>query len=329
MMRRREFITLLGGAAAWPLMARAQQSERMRRIGILTQGAANDPETAARVTAFVQGLQEAGWSVGRNARIEYRWGNGENALIRKYAAELIALTPDAVLAAGGAAARPLLDLSSAVPIVFDALDPVAAGFVESLAHPGGNATGFTQFEFSLSGKWLELLKQIAPRATRVAVLRDPTSTASIAQFSSIQAVASTLSVELFPVDDRNPAAIERGISAFARGTDTGGLILTQNPPADLHRDLIIALAARHRLPAVYGFRYYVAAGGLASYGPDRVDIYRRAAGYVDRILKGEKPADLPVQSPTRYELVINLKTAKALDLTVPPSLLARADEVIE
>ena len=328
-MRRREFITLLGGAAAWPLMARAQQSERMRRIGILTQGAANDPETAARVTAFVQGLQEAGWSVGRNARIEYRWGNGENALIRKYAAELIALTPDAVLAAGGAAARPLLDLSSAVPIVFDALDPVAAGFVESLAHPGGNATGFTQFEFSLSGKWLELLKQIAPGATRVAVLRDPTSTASIAQFSSIQAVASTLSVELFPVDDRNPAAIERGISAFARGTDTGGLILTQNPPADLHRDLIIALAARHRLPAVYGFRYYVAAGGLASYGPDRVDIYRRAAGYVDRILKGEKPGELPVQFPTKYKLVINLKTAKALGLTVPQSILLRADEVIE
>ena len=329
MMRRREFITLLGGAAAWPLMARAQQSERMRRIGILTQGAANDPETAARVTAFVQGLQEAGWSVGRNARIEYRWGNGENALIRKYAAELIALTPDAVLAAGGAAARPLLDLSSAVPIVFDALDPVAAGFVESLAHPGGNATGFTQFEFSLSGKWLELLKQITPRATRVAVLRDPTSTASIAQFSSIQAFASTISVELFPVDDRNPATIERGISAFARGTDTGGLILTQNPPADLHRDLIIALAARHRLPAVYGFRYYVTAGGLASYGPDRVDIYRRAAGYVDRILKGEKPGELPVQFPTKYKLVINLKTAKALGLTVPQSILLRADEVIE
>ena len=330
MIGRRDFITLLGGAAAtWPLAARAQSPERVRRIGILTQGAANDPETTARVTAFVQGLQQSGWSVGRNARIDYRWGNGENALIRKYAAELIALTPDAALAAGGAAARPLLDLCSAVPIVFDALDPVAAGFVESLAHPGGNATGFTQFEFSLSGKWLELLKQITPRATRVAVLRDPTSTASIAQFSSIQAVASTLSVELFPVDDRNPAAIERGISAFARGTDTGGLILTQNPPADLHRDLIIALAARHRLPAVYGFRYYVAAGGLASYGPDRVDIYRRAAGYVDRILKGEKPGELPVQFPTKYKLVINLKTAKALGLEVPFLMQQRADQLIE
>jgi putative tryptophan/tyrosine transport system substrate-binding protein len=329
-MRRREFITLLGGGAAvaWPLAARAQPGERMRRIGILTQGAASDPETAARVTAFVQGLQEAGWSVGRNVRIEYRWGTGDNALIRKYAAELIALAPDVILAAGGAAVRPLLDLTSTVPIVFDALDPVAAGFVESLAQPGGNATGFTQFEFSLSGKWLELLKQIAPRVTRVAVLRDPTTGASMAQFSSIQAVASQLAVDLFPVDDRNPAAIERGIGAFARGMNNG-LILTQSPAADLNRDVIITLAARHKIPAVYCFRYYVTAGGLTSYGPDRVDVYRRAAGYVDRILKGEKPADLPVQAPTKYETVLNLKTAKALGLDVPATVLARADEVIE
>jgi putative ABC transport system substrate-binding protein len=328
-MRRRDFIRLLGGAAAWPLGVRAQQRERTRRIGILTQGAANDPETAARVTAFVQGLQEAGWSVGRNARIDYRWGNGDNALIQKYAAELIALAPDAVLAAGGATVRRLLDLSITVPIVFDALDPVASGFVESMAHPGGNATGFTPFEYSLSGKWLELLKQIAPRTKRVAVLREAISPASIAQLSSIQAISSTLGVELFPIDDRNPAAIERGIGAFARGTDNGGLILTQSSPADLYRDLIITLAARHRLPAVYAFRYYVTAGGLASYGPDRVDVYRRAAGYVDRILKGEKPADLPVQAPTKYETVINLKAAKALGLTVPDTLLALADEVIE
>jgi len=328
-MRRRNFITLLGGAAAACLRtAHAQQPNRMRRIGILTQGAASDPETAARVTAFVQGLQEAGWSVGRNARIEYRWGTGDNALIRKYAAELITLAPDIILAAGGAVVRPLLDLTSTVPIVFDALDPVAAGFVESLARPGGNATGFTQFEFSLSGKWLELLKQIAPHITRVAVLRDPTVSASLAQFSSIQAVASPLAVELFPIDDRNPAAIERGIGAFVRGMNNG-LILTQSPSADLNRDQIITLAARHKIPAVYAFRYYAMAGGLTSYGPDRIDVYRHAASYVDRILKGEKPADLPVQAPTKFETVINLKTAKALGLTVPPNLLATADDVIE
>jgi putative ABC transport system substrate-binding protein len=303
-MKRRQFITLLGGAAVWPPAARAQQRERMRRIGVLAQGAADDPETAARVTAFVQGLQEAGWSVGRNARIDYRWGGGNNALIRKYAAELIMLEPDAVFAAGGAAVRPLLDLTSTVPIVFDALDPVAAGFVESLARPGGNATGFTQFEYSFGGKWLELLKRI------------------------VQAVASPLAVELYPIDLRNPAAIEGGIGAFARGPGSG-LILTQSPTSDLNRDLIITLAARHRLPAVYAFRYYVAAGGLASYGPDRVDVYRHAAGYVDRILRGEKPADLPVQAPVKYETVINLKTAKALGLEVPPTLLALADEIIE
>jgi putative ABC transport system substrate-binding protein len=276
-IRRREFITLLGGASSLPLVVQAQQRELMRRIGVLAQGAADDPETAARVTAFVQGLQEAGWSVGRNARIDYRWGGGNNSLIRKYAAELIMLAPYAVFAAGGAAVRPLLDLTSTVPIVFDALDPVAAGFVESLAHPGGNATGFTQFEYSFGGKWLELLKRIVPQTTRVAVPRDSSYGASTAQFSSIQAVASPLAVELYPIDLRNPAAIERGIGAFARGPGSG-LILTQSPTSDLNRDLIITLAARYRLPTVYAFRYYVAAGGLASYGPDRVDVYRRAAG---------------------------------------------------
>jgi putative tryptophan/tyrosine transport system substrate-binding protein len=288
-MRRREFIGGLGSAAAWPVVARAQQRERMRRIGILTQGAASDPETAAHVTAFVQGLQETGWSVGRNARIEYRWAAGDNALTRKYAAELVALTPDVVLAAGGAAVRPLLDLTSTVPIVFDALDPVAAGFVESLARPGGNATGFTQFEFSLCGKWLELLKQIAPHITRVAVLRDPTNPASIAQFASIQAVASLRAVELFPIDHRNPAAIERGIGAFARGMNNG-LILTQSPSSDLNRDLIISLAARHKLPAVYAFRYYVMAGGLTSYGAPCRCVPPR--GRLCRFLKGERGAQL-------------------------------------
>jgi putative ABC transport system substrate-binding protein len=328
-MKRREFITLLGGAAAaWPVAARAQQAARVRRIGVLAQGAADDPETAGRLTAFVQGLQELGWSVGRNVRIEYRWAAGKDDLVRKYAAELVALSPDVVLAAGGAGVRPLLDVTSTVPIVFDALDPVATGLVESMARPGGNATGFTQFEFSLSGKWLELLKQIAPGLTRVAVVRDPVNPSSIAQFSSIQAVAPPLKVELIPIDGRNAGAIERGIGAFVR-VPNGGLILTQSPSSDVHRNLIITLAARNRLPAVYAFRYYVTGGGLVSYGPDRLDVYRRAAGYVDRILKGEKPADLPVQAPTKYETVLNLKTAKALGITVPDTVLVRADEVIE
>ena len=332
-MKRRAFITLLGGAGTalamlWPRGARAQQGERMRRIGVLAQGAANDPETAARLTSFVQGLQELGWSVGRNARIEYRWADGDQTLISKYAAELVALAPDVILAAGGNGMRPLLDLTSTIPIVFDALDPVAAGFVDSLARPGGNATGFTQFEFAMSGKWLELLKQIAPGVKRVAVVRDPINTASTAQFSAIQAVAPPLGVEIYPIDVRNAGAIERGISAFVRAPN-GGLTLTQSPPSDVHRNLIITLAARHRLPAVYPFRYYVAGGGLISYGPDRLDSYRRAAGYVDRILRGEKPADLPVQAPVKYELAINLKTAKALGLEVPPTLLIRADELIE
>jgi putative tryptophan/tyrosine transport system substrate-binding protein len=328
-VKRRAFITLLGGAAAaWPLQVHAQQSGRMRLIGVLAQGAANDPETAAHLTAFVQGLQELGWGVGRNARIEYRWAGGDLTLIRQYAAELLALAPDVILAAGGFGMRPLLDLTSTVPIVFIALDPVAAGFVDSLARPGGNATGFSQFDLAMSGKWLELLKEIAPNVKRVAVLRDLNNIAGIGQFSSIQAVAPPLGVELFPVDVRNPAAIERGVSAFARAPN-GGLIVTQTPSSDVHRALIITLAARHQLPAVYAFRYYVVGGGLISYGPDRLDSYRRAAGYVDRILKGEKATDLPVQAPVKFELTINLKTAKALGLEAPPTLLARADEVIE
>jgi ABC-type uncharacterized transport system substrate-binding protein len=327
-MRRREFITLIGGAAAWPLAARAQQGERVRRIGVLAQAAANDPETAARLTAFVQGLQELGWSVGRNARIEYRWAAANYDLIRKYAAELVALAPDVILAAGGQGMRPLLDLTTTVPIVFDALDPVGAGFVASLARPGGNATGFGAIEFGMSGKWLELLKQTAPHITRVAVLRDPNNIASVGQFSALQAVAPSFGVELSPVDVRDAGAIERGLAAFARGSNDG-LILTASPTSDLHRDLVIALAARHRLPTVYPFRYFVIDGGLICYGPDRLESYRRAAGYVDRILKGEKPADLPVQAPTKYEVVINLKTAKALGLDVPPTVLTRADEVIE
>jgi putative ABC transport system substrate-binding protein len=326
---KRRFITLLGGAAAaWPIAARAQQPARMRRVGVLAQGAADDPETAARLTSFAQGLQELGWSVGRNARIDYRWAAGDDALVRKHAAELVALAPDVILVAGGLGMRPLLDLTNSIPIVFDVLDPVASGFIESMARPGGNATGFTQFEYAMSGKWLELLKQIAPDVKRVAVVRDPVNVAGVGQFSSIQAVAPPLGVELFPIDLRSSGTIERGIGTFVR-TPNGGLILTQNPQSDVYRDLIITLAARHRLPAVYPFRYYVAEGGLISYGPDRLDSYRRAAGYVDRILKGEKPADLPVQAPTKYELVINLKTAKALGLDMPASVLARADEVIE
>ena len=328
-MIRREFITLLGGAAAaWPLAARAQQAERMKRIGVLAQGTSNDPETAARLTAFVQGLQELGWSIGRDARIEYRWGAANFDLTRRYAAELVALAPDVIFAAGGQGVRALLDLTTTVPIVFEALDPVGAGFAATLSRPGGNATGFGAIEYGMSGKWLELLKQIAPHTTRVAVLRDPINIASIGQLSALQAVAPSFSVELSPVDVRDASAIERGLAAFARGPNEG-LILTASPPSDLHRNLIISLAARHRLPAVYAFRYFVADGGLICYGPDRLNSYRRAAGYVDRILKGEKPADLPVQAPTKYELVINLNTAKALGLEIPPSLLARADEVIE
>jgi putative ABC transport system substrate-binding protein len=328
-MRRREFIALLGGAATWPLVAHAQQPERMRRIGVLLPIATDDPQSPLRIAAFLQGLQQLGWADGRNVRIEYRWGAGDAERIRRYAAELVALAPDVILATGSATLGPLLQATRTVPIVFVIVpDPVGAGFVDSLAHPGGNVTGFLMFEYGISGKWLELLRQIAPDVTRVAVIRDPAITAGIGQFAAIQSVAPSFGVELSPVNVREAGEIERAVSTFARASN-GGLILTASALATVHRDLIVTLAARHKLPAVYNERFFVTGGGLISYGPDFVDQYRRAASYVDRILKGEKPADLPVQAPTKYELVINLKAAKALGLTIPPSLLARADEVID
>jgi putative tryptophan/tyrosine transport system substrate-binding protein len=328
-MKRREFIALLGGAAAWPLAARAQQGERMRRIGVLTPFAANDAEGQARLTAFAQGLHHWGWIVGQNIRIEYRWGDGKADTMRKYATELVALAPDIILASSSAAVAPLLEASRTVPIVFAGIaDPVGAGYVESLARPGGNATGFAIYEYSISGKWLELLKEVAPRVTQVAVLRESGIAAGPGQFGAIQALAPSLGVEVRAVDVRDAGDIERALTAFAQGSD-GGMIVVGSPAATIQRGLIIALAARHKLPAVYPFRTFVADGGLISYGPDFNDQFRRAAGYVDRILKGEKPADLPVQASTKYELAINLKTAKALGLTVPDSLLTRADEVIE
>jgi len=329
-MKRREFITLLSGAAAtWPLAVRAQQGERVRRIGVLTAFAANDVEGQARLTAFAQGLHRWGWIVGQNIRIEYRWGDGKADTMRKYATELVALAPDVILASSSAAAAPLLEATRTVPIVFAGVgDPVAAGYVESLAQPGGNATGFAIYEYSIGGKWLELLKEVAPRVTRVAVLRDSSIAAGPGQFGTIQALAPSLGVELRPIDVRDAGEIERALAAFAQASG-GGIIVLGSPGATIHRDLIVTLAAKHRLPASYGARYFATVGGLISYGPDFLDQFRRAAGYVDRILKGEKPADLPVQAPTRYELVINLKTAKALGLEIPPTLLARADEVIE
>jgi putative ABC transport system substrate-binding protein len=328
-MKRRAFISLLGGAAAaWPLAGSAQQPDRMRRVGALMNLAADDPESQARVAAFAQGLQELGWTVGRNVRLDYRWGAGDVERYRRYAAELVALKPDVILA-GGAATGPLQQATRTVPIVFAALvDPVGAGFVASLARPGGNITGFTPFEYGLSGKWLELLKEVSPRLTRAAVLRDPAIGAGIAQFAAMQTVAPSLGVELMPIDVRGTDEIERAIKTFASSSN-GGLVVTSSTLAIVHRELIIGLATRHRLPAIYPSRLFVASGGLAAYGPDTIDLYRRAAGYVDRILKGEKPADLPVQAATKYELVINLKTAKTLGLDVPPTLLARADEVIE
>jgi putative ABC transport system substrate-binding protein len=327
-MRRREFITLLG-AVGWPLGARAQQGERMRRIGVLAGQAADDARFQTFVGAFLQALALLGWTIGRNVRIDIRWATANAADIRRHAAELVALSPDVILAPGASTVGPLLQATRTVPIVFTIVaDPVGAGFVDSLARPGGNATGFLAFEYSLSGKWLELLKQIAPNVTRAAVLRDPANPTGTGQFGAIQAVAPSLRVEVNPVNMRAAGEIERAIDAFARASD-GGLILTASGLAYLHRDLIITLAARHKLPAVYFERLFVAAGGLISYGPDLVDQFRRAAGYVDRILKGEKLADLPVQAPTKYETVINLKTAKALGITVPPSVLSRADEVIE
>jgi putative ABC transport system substrate-binding protein len=333
-IKRREVIALLGGAAAapatlWPLAARSQQPERMRRIGVLMSLTADDPEGQARLTAFLQGLQQLGWTDGRNVRIDSRWGAGDSDRSRRYAAELVALAPDVILASGTSTMGPLLRATRTVPIVFTQVtDPVGAGFVDSLARPGGNATGFTLSEYGISGKWLELLKEIAPRVTRVAVLRDPDMAAGSGQLGAIQSVAPSFGVELSPVNVRDAPEIERAVAAFARSPN-GGLIVSASGLAIVHRDLIITLAARHRLPAVYFARYFVTDGGLISYGSDNIDPHRRAAGYVDRILKGEKPADLPVQAPVKYELVINLKTAKALGIEVPPMLLARADEVIE
>jgi putative tryptophan/tyrosine transport system substrate-binding protein len=328
-MRRREFITLGSAAAAWPLAARAQPGERVRRIGVLMGLAADDPEGQARFAAFLQELQQLGWTEGRNVRIDTRWGGGDSGRIRQYAAELAALAPDVILASGGPTVAPLRQATRSVPIVFTQTpDPVGAGFVDSLPQPGGNATGFMLFEYGISGKWLELLKEIAPDVKRAAVLRDPAIAQGTGQFGAIQSVAPSLSVELRPVDVRDPSEIERAVTAFAR-TPNGGLIVTGSGLANVHRDLIVALAARHKLPAVYNSRHFVTGGGLISYGADSIDPHRSAAGYVDRILKGEKPADLPVQAPTKYQLAINLKTAKTLGLTVPPTLLARADEVIE
>jgi putative tryptophan/tyrosine transport system substrate-binding protein len=328
-LKRREFITLLGGAAAaWPLAARAQQSESMRRIGVLLPNDQDNPAAQARIAALLQELQQLGWT-GRNVRIDIHWAGADAEKIRKHATELAALTPDVILASGSVTVAPLLQATRTVPIVFVVVpDPVGAGFVDSLARPGGNATGFVQFEYGLSGKWLELLKEIAPPMTRAAVLRDAAIPAGTGQFGAIQSVAPSVGVEVSPINIRDAGEIERAVAAFARSAN-GGLIVTGSALAQLHRNLIITLAARHKLPAVYFERFFVSGGGLISYGPDLVDQYRRAAGYVDRILRGEKPADLPVQHPTKYELVINLKTAKALGLDVPPSLLARADEVIE
>ena len=329
-MKRREFITLLGGAAvSWPIAARAQRAERVRRLGVLMNLQANDSVAKARIGALRQSLQQLGWSEGRNLQIEYRWTASEDAL-RRYAEELVGLAPDIILGTGSPTVVALQRATRTVPIVFVLVaDPVGAGFVETLARPGGNATGFTPFEYGIGGKWLELIREIMPSLKRVAVLREADNPGGIGQFVAVQSAALPLGIEVRPIDGRGGSSeIERGVAAFAREPD-GALIVTATPMANIHRDLIIALAARYRLPAIYGFRFHVERGGLIAYAPDQLDQYRRAASYVDRILKGEKPADLPVQAPTKYELVINLKTAKALGLTVPQSLLVAADEVIE
>ncbi|MGC1950613.1 MAG: ABC transporter substrate-binding protein, partial [Pseudolabrys sp.] len=317
-MQRRQFITLLGGTAAtWPIAARAQPREQMKRIGILLPGSADNPVFQARLVAFYQELALLGWSIGRNVRIDTHWATADAAELRKHAEELAALAPDVILATGDSTVPPLLQATRTVPIVFPlAGDPVGAGFVDSLARPGGNVTGFMIYEYGMGGKWLELLKEIAPNVTRVAVLRDPASPSQTAQFGAIRAMAPSVSVEVIPINVRDASEIERAVADFAR-SGNGGLIPTSSAVALRYRDLIITLAARHKLPAIYWERYFVTSGGLMSYGPDLIDNYRRAAGYVDRVLKGEKPADLPVQTPTKYEMVINLKTANALGLSVP------------
>ena len=328
-MRRRDFVTMLGGAATWPLAARAQQPERVRRIGVLWGLTADDPETQARDTAFVQQLAQFGWTVGHNVQIDYRWGAFDADRSRRYAAELAALAPDILLASSASPVVALKQAMPDVPIVFvNLVDPVSAGFVDSLAQPGGNATGFIAFEYVITAKWLELLKDIVPQLKRVAVLRENDIASGIGQLAVIQATAPLFGVEVRPVDVRDADEIERAVTAFARSSN-GGLIVTVSPFTALHRKLIIALAARHRLPAVYGQAFYASSGGLIAYGPDTIDLFRRAAAYVDRILKGEKPADLPVQVPTKYKLIINLKTAKALSIDIPDKLLALADEMIE
>ena len=330
-MRRREFITLLGGAAApWPLAAYAQQAEQIRRVGFFMNLAASDPEALPRIAAFMQGLQEAAWKVGHNLRIDHRWAEGDTDRRREQAAQLIALRPDAILASGASTVAPLQQGTRSIPIVFvQVTDPVGAGFVAGLAKPGGNITGFTTFEYGIGAKWLELLKEAAPRLRRVAVLRDPSIATGIGLFGAMQSAASSLGIELSPIDVREAGEIERALDTLAPTANIGLVVLPVGPSMSAHSKLIIALAARHRLPAIYPFRYLAGAGGLLAYGPDTIDPHRRAAVYVDRILKGENPADLPVQAPTKYELAINLKTAKTLGLEIPPNLLARADEVIE
>jgi len=329
-MRRREFMrAIVGIAAFWPLAADAQPGQRMRRIGVLEATGEDDVQNKAKYAAFEQALEQLGWFKDRNVRIDYRWGGGDPNLVRKQADELVALEPTVILASGSSGTGQMLRATRTVPIVFAIVpDPVGSGYVQSLSQPGGNATGFVQFEYSLSGKWVELLKQLAPNVTRALILWDPSITAGIGQFAIIQSVAPATGVDVRPVDLRDIAEIEHTIKIFANSPN-GGLIVTGSAWSVVHRDLIIALAARYKLPAVYPNRQFVASGGLISYGSDFIDQYRRAAGYVDRILKGEKPADLPVQAPTKYELIINLKTAKALGLTVPPTVLARADEIIE
>jgi ABC-type uncharacterized transport system substrate-binding protein len=329
-VKRREFIAGLGGAAAWPLPVDAQQAERVRRIGLLIPASAGDAESQIWVGAFLQELQQRGWALGRNARIETRWGGADLELIRRHAAELVAFSPDVILAHGNSTISAVRQVTRTIPIVFPiAGDPVGSGAVQSLARPGGNATGFAQFsEFSMSGKWLELLKHIAPDTARAGILRDPGLGTGTSQFAAIQVVAPSIGVDVIPINIDDAAEMQDSMDRFAR-TPNGGLVVTASGSAQLHRDLIIKLAARHRLPTVYYARFFVAGGGLVSYGIDFIEQYRSAAGYVDRILRGEKPTDLPVQAPTKYETVINLKTAKALGLTVPPTLLARADEVIE